>query len=273
MMAQAKRTEAFVCDAVRTPFGRYGGALSGVRTDDLAALPLRALQQRNPGVDWSAVDDVCYGCANQAGEDNRNVARMAALLAGLPQSVPAATLNRLCGSSLDATITAARAIQSGGCELVIAGGVESMSRAPYVMAKAESAFARGARLEDTTLGWRFVNPQMEKLFGCDSMAQTAENLVAQWDISRADQGIRCPAQSAALRPGPGTGFLQTGNRGLHHRPAEETQRERRLRRAAAARYDARGTRPPQGRPCRPEELGHRRQFLEGICSMAQQPRC
>jgi acetyl-CoA acyltransferase len=187
MMDQARRTEAFLCDAVRTPFGRYGGALSAVRTDDLAALPLRALQQRNPGVDWSAVDDVCYGCANQAGEDNRNVARMAALLAGLPESVPAATLNRLCGSSLDATITAARAIQTGACELVIAGGVESMSRAPYVMAKAESAFARGARLEDTTLGWRFVNPQMEKLFGCDSMAQTAENLVAQWGISRADQ--------------------------------------------------------------------------------------
>jgi acetyl-CoA acyltransferase len=179
--------EAYLCDGVRTPFGRYGGALSGVRTDDLAAFPLRALQQRNPGVDWSAVDDVCYGCANQAGEDNRNVARMAALLAGLPESVPAATINRLCGSSLDATISAARAIQTGACELVIAGGVESMSRAPYVLAKAESAFARGARLEDTTLGWRLVNPQMEKLFGCDSMAQTAENLVEQWGISRADQ--------------------------------------------------------------------------------------
>ena len=186
-MRPIEMTEAYLCDAVRTPFGRYGGALSAVRTDDLAALPLRALQQRNPGVDWSAVDDVWYGCANQAGEDNRNVARMAALLAGLPESVPAATINRLCGSSLDATITAARAIQTGACELVIAGGVESMSRAPYVMAKAESAFARGARLEDTTLGWRFINPQLEKLFGCDSMAQTAENLVAQWGISRADQ--------------------------------------------------------------------------------------
>ena len=178
---------AYLCDAVRTPFGRYGGALSGLRTDDLAALPLRALQQRNPGVDWSRIDDVLFGCANQAGEDNRNVARMAVLLAGLPEGVPAATLNRLCGSSLDATLMAARAIQTGACELVIAGGVESMSRAPYVMAKAESAFARGAKLEDTTLGWRFLNPQLEARFGCDSMAQTAENLVAQFGISRADQ--------------------------------------------------------------------------------------
>jgi acetyl-CoA acyltransferase len=187
MNDRGKLTEAYICDAVRTPFGRYGGALSAVRADDLAALPLRALQQRNPGVDWSRIDDVCYGCANQAGEDNRNVARMAALLAGLPQGVPAVTINRLCGSSLDATITAARAIQTGACELVIAGGVESMSRAPYVMAKAEGAFARGAKLEDSTLGWRFINPQMEARFGVDSMAQTAENLVAQFGISRAAQ--------------------------------------------------------------------------------------
>jgi acetyl-CoA acyltransferase len=186
-MTLRQPTEAYICDAVRTPFGRYGGLLSAVRTDDLAALPLRALQQRNPGVDWSRVDDVYYGCANQAGEDNRNVARMAALLAGLPQSVPAVTLNRLCGSSLDAALTAARAIQTGACDLVIAGGVESMSRAPFVLPKADSAFARGARLEDTTLGWRFINPQMEARFGVDSMAQTAENLVAQFGISRADQ--------------------------------------------------------------------------------------
>ncbi len=178
---------AYLCDGVRTPFGRYAGALSGMRADDLAALPLRALQQRNPGVDWSCVDDVYYGCANQAGEDNRNVARMATLLAGLPQSVPAVTLNRLCGSSLDAAITAARAIQTGACELVIAGGVESMSRAPFVLGKAEGAFARGAKLEDTTLGWRFINPQIEARFGVESMAQTAENLVAQFAISRADQ--------------------------------------------------------------------------------------
>jgi 3-oxoadipyl-CoA thiolase len=178
---------AYLCDGVRTAFGRYGGALAAVRTDDLAALPLRALQQRNPGVDWTRLDDVYMGCANQAGEDNRNVARMAVLLAGLSEEVPAVTINRLCGSSLDATMAAARSIQTGACELVIAGGVESMSRAPYVLAKAEGAFARGAKLEDTTLGWRFINPQLQARFGCDSMAQTAENLVAQWQISRADQ--------------------------------------------------------------------------------------
>jgi acetyl-CoA acyltransferase len=186
-MRSGELTDAFICDGVRTPFGRYGGALSTTRTDDLAALPLRALQERNPGVDWSRVDDVILGCANQAGEDNRNVARMAVLLAGLSESVPASTVNRLCGSSLDATIAAARSIQTGACELVIAGGVESMSRAPYVLAKAEGAFARGAKLEDSTLGWRFINPQLQARVGCDSMAQTAENLVAQWQISRADQ--------------------------------------------------------------------------------------
>ncbi|HTV78856.1 MAG TPA: 3-oxoadipyl-CoA thiolase [Steroidobacteraceae bacterium] len=186
-MVRESRTEAFVCDGIRTPFGRYGGALSAVRADDLAALPLRALQERNPAVDWSCLDDVCLGCANQAGEDNRNVARMAVLLAGLPHTVPASTVNRLCGSSLDATLTAARSIQTGACELVIAGGVESMSRAPFVMGKAEGPFARGARLEDTTLGWRFINPRLEERYGCDSMAQTAENLVAECGISRADQ--------------------------------------------------------------------------------------
>jgi 3-oxoadipyl-CoA thiolase len=186
-MAGERLTQAYICDYLRTPFGRYGGALAPVRTDDLAAQPLRDLQQRHPRVDWACLEEVCFGCANQAGEDNRNVARMAVLLAGLPESVAASTLNRLCGSSLDAAIVAARAIQTGASELVIAGGVESMSRAPYVMAKAESAFARGARLEDTTLGWRFVNPRLEALFGCDSMAQTAENLVAAGPISRTDQ--------------------------------------------------------------------------------------
>jgi acetyl-CoA acyltransferase len=186
-MGATQLAAAYLCDGVRTPFGRYGGVLSAVRTDDLAALPLRALQQRNPGVDWTRVDDVYFGCANQAGEDNRNVARMAVLLAGLSEGVPASTINRLCGSSLDATIMAARSIQTGACELVIAGGVESMSRAPYVLAKAEGAFARAPKLEDSTLGWRFINPQLQSLFGCDSMAQTAENLVAQWQISRADQ--------------------------------------------------------------------------------------
>ncbi len=180
-------TEAFICDAVRTPIGRYGGALSGVRADDLAAIPLRALRERNPQVDWTAVDDVVLGCANQAGEDNRNVARMAALLAGLPVEVPASTINRLCGSGMDAVGIAARAIKSGEAELVLAGGVESMSRAPFVLGKAESAFARSAQIHDTTIGWRFVNPQIERLYGIDSMPETADNVAAEFGIGRADQ--------------------------------------------------------------------------------------
>ena len=180
-------TNALICDAIRTPFGRYGGALGAVRADDLAAIPIRALTERHKGVDWAAVDDVCFGCANQAGEDNRNVARMAVLLAGLPESVPAATVNRLCGSSLDAVGIGARAIASGEAQLVIAGGVESMTRAPFVMGKASGAFDRSARLEDTTLGWRFVNPLIQARFGIDSMAQTAENLVAERALSREDQ--------------------------------------------------------------------------------------
>src|SRR6202051_1123164 len=164
--------EAFICDAVRTPFGRYGGALSPVRADDLAALPIRALIERNSAVDWSAVDDVIYGCANQAGEDNRNVGRMALLLAGLPERIPGTTINRLCGSSLDAVATASRAIKSGEIDLMIAGGVESMSRAPFVLAKAESAFSRNAEIFDTTLGWRFITPLMKKIYGSDSMTET-----------------------------------------------------------------------------------------------------
>jgi 3-oxoadipyl-CoA thiolase len=179
--------EAFICDAVRTPFGRYGGALSSIRTDDLAALPLRALVERNAGIDWSALDDVIYGCVNQAGEDNRNVARMALLLAGLPQTVPGATVNRLCGSSMDAVGTAARAIRSGDAELLIAGGVESMSRAPFVIPKADSAFSRAAKIEDTTIGWRFVNPLMKAKYGIDSMPETAENVAEEFKVSRADQ--------------------------------------------------------------------------------------
>jgi len=179
--------DAFICDAVRTPFGRYGGALSGVRTDDLAALPIAALMARNPGVDWSRVDDVYYGCANQAGEDNRNVGRMAALLAGLPVDVPANTINRLCGSSLDAVGIAARAIKSGEAQLIIAGGVESMTRAPFVMGKSDSAFSRAAKIEDTTIGWRFVNKQMKEQYGIDSMPETAENVAEEFKISRADQ--------------------------------------------------------------------------------------
>ena len=180
-------SEAFVCDAIRTPFGRYGGALSTVRTDDLAALPIAALMQRNPGVDWKAVDDVIYGCANQAGEDNRNVGRMALLLAGLPPEVPGATLNRLCGSSLDAIAVAARAIKSGEVDLVIAGGVESMTRAPFVMGKADSAFSRSASVHDTTIGWRFVNPVMKGKYGIDSMPETAENVAIDFNVNRADQ--------------------------------------------------------------------------------------
>jgi acetyl-CoA acyltransferase len=177
----------YICDAIRTPFGRYGGALSSVRTDDLAALPLKALVERNPKADWDALDDVIYGCANQAGEDNRNVARMALLLAGLPKQVPGATVNRLCGSSLEAVSVAARAIKSGEAELVIAGGVESMSRAPFVMAKAESAFQRSAKIEDTTIGWRLVNPLMKAKYGTDSMPETAETVAEEWHISREDQ--------------------------------------------------------------------------------------
>ena len=180
-------TEAYICDAVRTPIGRYGGALSSVRTDDLAAIPIRALVERNASVEWLRVEDVIYGCANQAGEDNRNVARMAALLAGLPAEVPGSTVNRLCGSSLEATAVAARAIKTGDAELVIAGGVESMSRAPFVMAKADSAFSRSMKLEDTTIGWRLVNPLMKKLHGIDSMPETAENVAAEFKVSRVDQ--------------------------------------------------------------------------------------
>ena len=180
-------SDAFLCDAVRTPFGRYGGSLAAVRTDDLAAVPLRALHERNPGVDWTAVDDVVYGCANQAGEDNRNVARMALLLAGLPPEVPGATINRLCGSSMDAVAVAARAIRCGEAGLVIAGGVESMSRAPFVLAKADAAFSRNAQIFDTTIGWRFVNPLLKAKYGVDSMPETAENVAVQFGVSRADQ--------------------------------------------------------------------------------------
>ncbi|MCO5159053.1 MAG: 3-oxoadipyl-CoA thiolase [Aquamicrobium sp.] len=180
-------SEAFICDYVRTPIGRFGGALSSVRADDLGAVPLKALMERNPGIDWEAVDDVIYGCANQAGEDNRNVARMALLLAGLPQAVPGATVNRLCGSGMDALTICARAIKAGEADLLIAGGVESMSRAPFVMPKADTAFSRNAEIHDTTIGWRFVNPLMKKQYGVDSMPETGENVAAQFGISRADQ--------------------------------------------------------------------------------------
>lgn len=180
---------AYICDAIRTPFGRYGGTLAVIRTDDLAAIPIKALVGRNPKVDWNALDDVVYGCANQAGEDNRNVGRMALLLAGLPKEVPGDTINRLCGSSMDAVAIASRAIKSGEADLVIAGGVESMSRAPFVMAKADSAFSRSAKLEDTTIGWRFVNPLMKAKYGTDSMPETGEIVADEFHISRKDQDL------------------------------------------------------------------------------------
>ncbi len=199
---------AYIIDAIRTPFGRYGGGLSSLRADDLGALPIEALMQRNPSINWKQVDDVIYGCANQAGEDNRNVARMSALLAGLPVEVPATTLNRLCGSSMDAIAIAARAIKAGEADLIIAGGVESMSRAPFVMGKAENAFDRGQKIEDTTMGWRFINPKLKARYGVDSMPQTAENVAAQFGISRADQdqfALQSQQRTAAAQAG---GFFQ-----------------------------------------------------------------
>src|SRR5467141_4124858 len=197
--------EVFICDAIRTPFGRYGGALAAIRTDDLAALPLKALLERNPGVDWNAVDDVVFGCANQAGEDNRNVARMALLLAGLPKEVSGTTVNRLCGSSMDAVATAARAIRSGEVELVIAGGVESMSRAPFVIGKADGAYSRAMKLEDTTMGWRFINPLMKAKYGVDTMPETGEIVAEEFHITRKDQdafALRSQQRAAeAIRSG------------------------------------------------------------------------
>ncbi|MGO8498131.1 3-oxoadipyl-CoA thiolase [Rhizobium ruizarguesonis] len=195
-------TEAFICDYVRTPIGRFAGSMSQVRADDLGAIPLKVLMQRNAAVDWDAVDDVIFGCANQAGEDNRNVARMSALLAGLPIAVPGTTINRLCGSGMDAVITAARAIRAGEAELMVAGGVESMSRAPFVMPKAETAFSRAAEIHDTTIGWRFVNPLMKKQYGVDSMPETGENVAEDYHVSREDQdafAVRSQAKAAAAQ--------------------------------------------------------------------------
>lgn len=195
-------TEAYICDYIRTPIGRFGGSLSSVRTDDLAAIPLRALMARNAGVDWAAVDDVTFGCANQAGEDNRNVARMAALLAGLPVEISGTTINRLCGSGMDAVLLAARQIKTGEADLIIAGGVESMSRAPFVMPKAETAFSRAAEIHDTTIGWRFINPLMQQQYGTDSMPETAENVAEDCTISRADQdafALRSQAKASAAQ--------------------------------------------------------------------------
>ena len=195
-------TEAFICDYIRTPIGRFGGSLSSVRADDLGAVPLKSLIERNGSVDWEAIDDVIYGCANQAGEDNRNVARMASLLSGLPISVPGTTINRLCGSGMDAVIAAARAIRAGEADIMIAGGVESMSRAPFVIPKAESAFSRNAEIYDTTIGWRFINPVMKKQYGVDSMPETGENVAEDYRVSREDQdafAVRSQAKAAAAQ--------------------------------------------------------------------------
>lgn len=199
--------EAFICDYIRTPIGRFGGSLSSVRADDLGALPLKALMERNSGIDWEAVEDVIYGCANQAGEDNRNVARMSALLAGLPVSVTGTTINRLCGSGMDAVITAARAIKSGEAELMIAGGVESMSRAPFVLPKADTAFSRNAEIYDTTIGWRFVNPLMKKQYGVDSMPETGDNVGIDFHISREDQDAFAVRSQAKAAEAQGNGRL------------------------------------------------------------------
>ena len=209
--------DAFICDYVRTPIGRFGGALAAVRTDDLGAVPLRALMERNSAVDWAVVDELFYGCANQAGEDNRNVARMSALLAGLPEDVPGVTLNRLCGSGMDAVIAGARAVRAGEAELVVAGGVESMTRAPFVMPKAESAFSRSSAVYDTTIGWRFVNPVLEAQYGIDSMPETGENVAAEFEVTRADQdafALRSQERAAA----------SAGRRGGEIVPVEVPQR-------------------------------------------------
>ncbi len=213
-------TEAYICDYIRTPIGRFGGSLSSVRADDLAAVPLKALVERNPGVDWSAVDDAIYGCANQAGEDNRNVARMAVLLAGLPKEIPGATVNRLCGSGMDAVGIAARAIKAGEAELMIAGGVESMSRAPFVMPKASEAFSRNAEIYDTTIGWRFVNPLMKKMYGVDSMPETGENVAEEFGVTREAQdafAVRSQDKAVAAQA--------SGRLGLEITPVSIAQRK------------------------------------------------
>src|SRR6187551_3294813 len=199
--------DVFICDAVRTPFGRYGGALASVRTDDLAAIPIRALVERNPRVDWDAVDDVLYGCANQAGEDNRNVARMALLLAGLPESVPGITVNRLCSSGLNAVGLAAQGIRSGEIDFAIAGGVESMTRAPLVMGKAYEAFQRSAQVEDTTIGWRFINPLMKQQYGIDAMPETAENVAEDYQVARKDQDAFALRSQQRAAKSQGAGFF------------------------------------------------------------------
>lgn len=200
--------DAYIIDAIRTPFGRYGGGLAPVRADDLGAIPIKALMERNSSIDWMQVDDVIYGCANQSGEDNRNVGRMSSLLAGLPYQVPATTVNRLCGSSMDAIAIAARAIKAGEADLIIAGGVESMSRAPFVMGKSDKAFGRGQQLEDTTMGWRFVNPKLNKLYGTETMPQTAENVAEQFNVNRADQDAFALRSQQRTKAAQDSGFFK-----------------------------------------------------------------
>jgi acetyl-CoA acetyltransferase len=237
-------TEAYICDAARTPIGRYGGSLAHVRADDLAAVPIRALIARNPGVDWEALDDVIYGCANQAGEDNRNLARMAGLLAGLPDKSGGVTLNRLCGSGMDAVAMAARVIRGSEADLMIAGGSESMSRAPFVMAKATSAFDRNAEIYDTTIGWRFVNPKMKQAFGDDTMPSTAENVAMEFQVSREDQdsfAVRSQAEAAAAQAmaasPPRSSRSRFHNAGRSHRRRRRTSARNQRRGAGEAEAD------------------------------------
>ena len=250
--------DAFICDAVRTPIGRYGGALAKVRTDDLAAAPIKALIARNPKIDWEKLEEVYYGCANQAGEDNRNVARMALLLAGLPASVPGLTINRLCASGLEAVGTAARAIRAGELDFAIAGGVESMTRAPFVQGKSDEAFARKAEIFDTTIGWRFVNPLMKNQYGIDSMPETAENVAEEFQITRADQdAFALRSQQRAAKAMAVGLFRQGDRRGRDRRPQGNDQgRQRR----ASARDHARATRQAQAL-CAQSRHRHRRQRL------------
>ncbi len=258
----------YICDAVRTPFGRYGGALAAVRTDDLAAIPIAALLERNPSLDGARVDDVIYGCANQAGEDNRNVGRMALLLAGLPKEVPGSTVNRLCGSSLDAVVQAARAIGSGEMALVIAGGVESMSRAPYVMAKADAAFARGLKLEDTTLGWRFINPKMHQAYGTDAMGETARSR-GRRVARRAGRPGRIRVSQPAAR-GRGNQRRPPGGRDRsRRRPAAKGHDPGRARRTSARRHHARGARQlkPIIKPDGTVTAGNASGINDGACAV------
>ncbi len=261
--------EAFICDAVRTPIGRYGGVLASVRTDDLAAIPIRALLARHPGVDWSAVDDVWYGCANQAGEDNRNVARMAALLAGVPVGVPGTTINRLCGSGLDALGSAARAIRAGEAELAIAGGVESMSRAPFVMAKATEAFSRAAKVEDTTIGWRFVNPLMKAAHGIDSMPETAENVAADYQAIAAPTRMpsRCARRRAPPRRSPRADSPPRSRRSRSRSARARRSRSTRDEHPRETTLDALGRLKPIVRPDGTVTAGNASGVNDGACAL------